>query len=65
MIKINGETREGFDGKTVGEALAALGYKAAYIAVELNGNIIKKENYPSMTLNNGDLMEVVNFVGGG
>ncbi|MCH5212362.1 MAG: sulfur carrier protein ThiS [Oscillospiraceae bacterium] len=65
MIKINGEQREGFEGMTVGEMLAELGYKTAYIAIEMNGEILKRENYPSTELRDGDWLEVVNFVGGG
>ena len=65
MIKINGEDREGFEGVTVSEMLDRLGYKTAYIAVEMNGDILKKENYPATALSDGDKLEVVNFVGGG
>ena len=65
MIKINGENREGFEGMTVSEMLGGLGYKTAYIAVEMNGDILKKENYASTVLSDGDHLEVVNFVGGG
>lgn len=65
MIKINGENREGFEGMTVSAMLAELGYKTSYIAVEMNGDILKKDNYASTTLRDGDTLEVVNFVGGG
>ena len=65
MVKINGENREGFCGMTVSEMLQELGYKTSYIAVEMNGDILKKENYASTTLSDGDTFEVVNFVGGG
>ena len=36
-----------------------------FIAVEVNGRIIKKDEYSSTQLNDGDKVEVVNFVGGG
>lgn len=65
MIKLNGTQREGFEGMTVSEMLKELGYKTEYIAVEMNGDILKKENYSSTELRDGDSLEVVNFVGGG
>lgn len=65
MIEVNGECHEGFDGRSVSELLVELGYRAAYIAVEMNGDIIKKDNYASVVLSDGDSLEIVNFVGGG
>ncbi len=65
MIKVNGENREDFDGKTLSELLCGLGYKTSYIAVEMNGDIVKKDSYSTVVLNDGDSLEVVNFVGGG
>ena len=65
MITVNGENREGFDGKALSELLCELGYKASYIAVERNGDIVKKDSYDSVTLKDGDRLEIVNFVGGG
>ncbi len=65
MITVNGENHEGFEGKTLSELLCGLGYKEAYIATELNGNIVKKDSYRTVVLKEGDSLEVVNFVGGG
>ncbi len=35
------------------------------IAVELNEEILPKANYDSTILKDGDVVEIVNFVGGG
>ncbi len=35
------------------------------IAVELNEEILPKENYAATVLKDGDVVEIVNFVGGG
>lgn len=65
MIKVNGETLEGRDGITVSELLSERGYKTVFIAVEVNGAIVKKDSYDTFELKDGDKVEVVNFVGGG
>lgn len=65
MIKVNGETLCGRDGITVAELLKERGYKTVFIAVEVNGAIVKKEDYAAYALKDGDKVEVVNFVGGG
>lgn len=63
-ITVNGET-VAKDTLSVSELLADMGYKTRFIAVELNGEILKKDHYDSTLLKDGDKLEVVNFVGGG
>lgn len=65
MITVNGSTFEGKDGMTVEELIKEHGFRMTFIAVEVNGRIIKKDEYSSTQLNDGDKVEVVNFVGGG
>lgn len=64
MVKINGEA---FDiaGKTLAEYLASTQYDPKRIAVERNGEIVPKANYGETVLEEDDVIEVVNFVGGG
>lgn len=64
MVKINGEKTDA-DGKTVEEYLSGTTYNAARIALELNGQILPKSRYAQTVLKDGDLLEIVNFVGGG
>lgn len=64
MVKINGEP---FDiaGKTLAEYLVSTQYDPKRIAVERNGEIVPKAKYGETVLEEGDVIEVVNFVGGG
>lgn len=50
---------------TVAELVAELGLGARRIAVEVNRDIIPREDYADYCLHVGDEIEVVHFVGGG
>ena len=64
MVKING--KEFFiAGKTLAEWLDSAGYDQKRIAVERNGEIVPKASYGETVLFDGDIIEVVSFVGGG
>ena len=65
MIRVNGEFIENFTDKTVSEYLAENGYDIKRVAVELNEDILPKSQYADTFLKDGDVMEVVSFVGGG
>lgn len=65
MLKINGKDESSFIGKTVKEYLVSADYKQSALAVELNENILSKSLYDATVLKDGDVMEVVSFVGGG
>lgn len=64
MVKINGEPLD-IAGKTLAEYLASTKYDPMRIAVERNGEIVPKAKYGETVLQEGDVIEVVNFVGGG
>ena len=64
MVKVNG-TELDIAGKTVSEYLATTNYDSKRIAVERNGDIVFKSRYDATTLEDGDSLEVVSFVGGG
>lgn len=64
MVKINGIFQKAA-GKTLAEYLAAAKYDPKRIAVEWNGEIVTKEQYDKTVFQNGDVVEVVSFVGGG
>ena len=64
MVKING-TELDVAGKTVAAYLETTDYNRSRIAVERNGEIVPKSEYDSTLLNDGDVVEVVSFVGGG
>lgn len=65
MIKINGKETEVPAGITVEQMLLANGFSLQRIAVERNDEILAKADYAAETVQDGDVFEVVNFVGGG
>ena len=64
MVKVNGEPKD-IAGKTIAEYLATTNYDMKRIAVERNGDIVRKAQYGETVLRDGDSIEVVSFVGGG
>ncbi|TAL26570.1 MAG: sulfur carrier protein ThiS [Nitrospirae bacterium] len=61
---VNGENFDSNAG-TVRELLNELKIEQGRVAVEVNLTIIKKTDYESYKLKDGDRIEIVNFVGGG
>ena len=64
-IVINGEAKQVAAPLSVAELLEVLDLKADRIAVELNRQIVRRENWPAARLNDQDRLEIVQFVGGG
>lgn len=64
MVRINGEEKN-IAGKTIMEYLLQEQYDLKFIAVERNGNIVKKTEYAQTVMEDQDEIEVVSFVGGG
>ena len=64
MIKINGNEFD-YAGRSVQEVITELGYDKNRIAVERNELIVPKATYEETILEDGDIIEVVSFVGGG
>lgn len=64
-LKINGGVSKFQDGITVAGLLQGLKIEPARVAVEVNMNIVKKCDFDSQVLCDGDAVEIVNFVGGG
>ena len=64
-IVVNGEPREVTQGSTVATLLAELGLHPRGVAVEYNGEILKRAEYSATLLGQGDLLEIVRFVQGG
>jgi sulfur carrier protein len=64
-VTVNGEAHDLAAGSTVRALLEALGLGDTLVAVERNREIIPRAQHGSATLNDGDLIEVVHFVGGG
>ncbi len=64
MVNING-TFVDAAGTTLLACLSSAGYDPKRIAVERNGAIVPKADYGRTTLDDGDNLEIVTFVGGG
>lgn len=64
-VQINGEEREFAGPLSLQALLQQLGMKADRVAVELNRDIIAREQWAKTDLQEGDQLEIVHFVGGG
>jgi thiamine biosynthesis protein ThiS len=64
-LTVNGEPFETQDAGTIAELLHKLGIEPGSVAVEVNLSIVKKADHSTFRLNDGDKIEIVNFVGGG
>jgi thiamine biosynthesis protein ThiS len=64
-LQINGEDRDFAAPLSLPALLELLGMKADRVAVELNRNIVPREQWANTALTDGDRLEIVHFVGGG
>jgi thiamine biosynthesis protein ThiS len=64
-VELNGKTTELTDIKTVGDLIRSKDLKPQMVAVELNGEIVPREQFDEQPLSDGDRLEIVHFVGGG
>ena len=64
-IHINGEEKEIADGLNIAGLLEQLELRPGRVVVELNRAIISRETQESTSLKEGDVLEIVHFVGGG
>ena len=65
MIQVNGEVFCAWEGKSLVAFLDAQGYRRDRIAVEANGAILPQGQYEETLLQDGDVIEIVQFMGGG
>ena len=65
QITLNGEPFEIEQPLSVVALLDKLAIDARRVAVEHNLTIIKRQRFPEVIVNDGDQVEIVNFVGGG
>jgi thiamine biosynthesis protein ThiS len=64
-VTLNGEERELPVGLTVAAVLETLGLHPGLVVVERNLEILDRERYPAVVVEEGDTLELVHFVGGG
>ena len=64
-IRLNGEQRELSDGLSVADLVAHLELRPEQVAVERNGELVRRGEQAEARLQEGDVVEVVTLVGGG
>ncbi|MCD8212208.1 MAG: sulfur carrier protein ThiS [Oscillospiraceae bacterium] len=64
MVTVNGEKMD-LDGRALGEFLLEAGYGTVGVAVERNGTVVPGRELDQTFLSDGDVLEIVRFVGGG
>jgi sulfur carrier protein len=65
QVQINGETRDVPERSSLSELIGELSLAPQRIAVEVNQQIVRRSEWAQTTLNDGDRIEIVHFVGGG
>lgn len=65
QIKVNGEFREMEEGSTLYALISALKLEERVMAAALNMQIVKQEKWREVRLQEGDVIELLDFVGGG
>jgi len=63
-IRVNGIDIE-FEKTTLKELLDLYRFNPSKIMVEKNGRIVEKEKYATEILQDGDVLEIARFIGGG
>lgn len=64
-ITVNGEARAIAEGSTLVDLLASFGRDPRTVAVERNGDIVRRDAFATTSLGAGDRLEIVQFVQGG
>ena len=65
-LTVNGDPRSVVAGTSLSDLLASLKLDPRLVVIEHNRTILRdRDAYPSIALGNGDVLEIVHFVGGG
>ena len=65
QVRLNGKDREVAAGLSVRDLLESLDLVPALVVVERNREILPRGRYGDVTVEEGDTLELVHFVGGG
>lgn len=65
QITVNGRSVEIESSMTVEQLLETVDVPPNYLAVEINANVVPREDYTTHLVGPGDEVEVVTLVGGG
>ncbi|MBL7016019.1 MAG: sulfur carrier protein ThiS [Kiritimatiellales bacterium] len=64
-LTVNGESHEHTGGGSVAALLAELGANPEHAAVTVNGDLVFSKDWKIFKFSDGDIVEVLTFVGGG
>lgn len=64
-VHVNGEQRTLAAGATVAGLLTELDIRPDRVAVEVNLNILDRSEFDRRSLQDGDRVEIISFIGGG
>jgi len=64
-IQLNGTPRELDSGLSVQELISSLGLRPELVVAEVNREILPRGEYTHRPVTEGDVVELVHFVGGG
>ena len=65
QVQVNGKEREVQSGLSVHELVESFDLNPLLIVVELNREILSREQFKDVQVSDGDALELVHFVGGG
>lgn len=65
LLTVNGEPRRIAVGSSIADLVAQIGLDPKKVAVEHNAEIAPRSTLADVTLSEGDVLEIVHFVGGG
>jgi len=64
-VTLNGEARKVPADTTVAGLVESLNIKTSMFAVERNKKVVRRAEHASTTISDGDVLNIVTFVGGG
>jgi len=64
-VTINGREAKIPAGLNIAGLLEHRGVHTTMVAVEYNGRVLRRTEFPDVTVSAGDKLEIVHFVGGG
>ncbi len=64
-VTLNGEEQELAEGITIQDLITQLELTKRRLAVEVNRDIVNRESFAEHRLCDGDVVEIVHFIGGG
>lgn len=64
-IQLNGKTHRLQKSLNVSQLLNSLMINKKKVAIEINGEVLSKDNYDSYRVKQNDVIEIVTFIGGG